>query len=555
MNLDPITTEVLFARLREIAQRMAHALFHGGYSPILRESQDGTAGLTDAEGNVVIVGGGLQYHCLLYTRAVASVLERYPRDALRPGDSFIANDPYKAGNAHVPDMVAVTPVFHRDCIVGFAVSVAHKADLGGLVPGSSGGGAREVFHEGLLVPPVRYWTAEGVNAEIEAIVRNNSRTPEIVVGDLRGQVGATRLGAELLDSLCHEYGAKTVAAAVRALMETAGERLGRMLRSWPDGTAEVEARLDHDCVRRDSPVHLRLHVEKSGDRLVLDFGGSDPQAAGPINVPVHTARAVSLLAVVAASDPTLPLNSGLLGHLAFRTERGSLVEPQFPAPVNHYFPSAHLVYSCVLSALATFSPDRAVAPAGLGTGAIAIGYKRPLDGRSGVQYELKPTALGATREADGTSVVLPMCHFTPSTPIEVLETEYPIRVRRFDIWCDSAGAGEHRGGVGYVRTYELLEDATVTVKSSNHHHGGWGAAGGGAPPTAQVMVDTGIGDPESLEFLETRELPAGAVVEMRQPGGGGYGDVRNRAPELVTRDVRDGYVSREAARRLYGFEE
>src|SRR5215472_2577892 len=219
MKLDPITTEVIISRIRETTAAMAHALFHSGYSPILRESQDGTAGLCDADGRVIMVGGGLQYHSLLYTRAVESVRERYPLAEMRDGDSFISNDPYKAGNSHVPDVVVITPVFYGGKIIAFGASVAHKADVGGLVPGSSGAAAREIFHDGVLIPPVRYWTKDGVNREVEAILRNNSRVPEVVIGDLRGQVGSTRLGAERLCALCDGYGAETMHLAMESLLE------------------------------------------------------------------------------------------------------------------------------------------------------------------------------------------------------------------------------------------------------------------------------------------------------------------------------------------------
>ena len=215
MTLDPITTEVVLSRLREITASMAHALFHSGYSPILRESQDGTAGLTDGTGRVIMVGGGLQFHSLLYSQSVASILERYPAEEMSEGDSFVSNDPYKAGNSHVPDMMVATPSFHEGRVVAFGVSVAHKADVGGLVPGSSGAAAREIFHDGILLPPVRFVTAQGVLPEVEAILRNNSRTPDVVLGDLRGQVGATRLGATRFQALLREYGADTLLAPSR----------------------------------------------------------------------------------------------------------------------------------------------------------------------------------------------------------------------------------------------------------------------------------------------------------------------------------------------------
>jgi len=183
MTLDPITLEVVLNRIREVAGNMEHALYHSGYSSILRESQDGTAGLADAHGNVVLVSGGLQYHVIPCSQAIRCVIERYSTERLHEGDSFVVNDPYKAGNPHVPDMVAVTPVFYRGRLVAFGVSIAHKVDLGGLVPGSSGSAAREIFHDGLRLPAVRYWTRDGVNEEIEAIIRTNSRVIEAYLGE------------------------------------------------------------------------------------------------------------------------------------------------------------------------------------------------------------------------------------------------------------------------------------------------------------------------------------------------------------------------------------
>ena len=239
MSLDPITTEVLLNRLRETVAAMAHALFHSGYSPILRESQDGTAGLCDANGRVIMVGGGLQYHSLLYSMAVNNVLGSYPAAEMRDGESFISNDPYKAGNSHVPDTVIATPVFYQGEIIAFGVSVAHKADVGGLVPGSSGAAAREIFHDGLLLPPVRFATEAGLNREIEAIIRNNSRVPDMVIGDLRGQVGATRLGATRLQDLCDEYGVDIVLEAMESLLQRTTARLRSEIEKWPDGTFEA----------------------------------------------------------------------------------------------------------------------------------------------------------------------------------------------------------------------------------------------------------------------------------------------------------------------------
>jgi N-methylhydantoinase B len=456
MSIDPITIEVVTSRIREIAATMEHALYHSGYSPVLRESKDGTAGLTDAEGRVVIVSGGLQYHSLPYQHAVRSVLARYPKESLVPGESFVVNDPYLGGNPHAPDMVAVTPGFVDGVLLGFGVSVAHKADIGGLVPGSSGAAAREIYHDGLLLPPVRYQTSAGIEESIEAIIRRNSRIPDVVLGDLRAQVGCTRLGVERLGALCAEYGSDTVADIMREILDRTAMRVAAELHDLADGAAEMEGFLDHDGADLERPIRIHVRAEKAGERLILDFSKSSPQTRGPVNVNKTTAQAVALLALLAATDPSIPVNSGITRPVDFVMPDGLVVNPQHPATVNHYFPTAHLVYNVVLAALGELNPSRAVAPSGLGNGAIAIGYARARGGKAAVQYELMCTALGGTSEHDGSSIVQAMNHITPGAPVEIVETEYPVRVRRYDIWSDSAGPGQHRGGVGYVREYEVL---------------------------------------------------------------------------------------------------
>lgn len=552
MTVDPITIEVIANRLREVAASMEHALYHSGYSPILRESRDGSAGLTDDAGRVLVVGGGLQFHSIPYQQAVSSVVARYGRDGLKPGDTFIVNDPYLGGNPHVPDIVTVTPCFHQGRLVGFGVSIAHKADVGGIVPGSSGAASREIFHDGLLLPPVRYETAAGVNEAVEAIIRSNSRIPDVVIGDLRGQLGSTRLGAARLAALCDEYGQETIRSVMASLLALTARRVRAELETWQDGTATAENFLDHDGANRDQPVRIAVRVTKAGTGLVVDFSGSSPQTAGPVNCNGWTVRAASLLAMLASTDPSIPMNSGLLDCVTFVIPDGLVVSPQHPATVNHYFPTAQLVYGCVLAALGQLHPARAVAPAGLGTGAIAVGYRRARTGKPAVMYELAVTGLGGTSSHDGASIVQPMNHLTTGAPIEIVESEYPVRVRRYDIWRDSAGAGRYRGGVGYVREFELLEDCILTMRGSNHKFAASGLAGGLSPKTSRTTINPDASDPDRLGALETRSLKAGDVLRMERSGGAGFGPPQERAPELVVADVQNGYVSREAARDLYG---
>ena len=552
MKVDPITTEVLASRLRETVATMEHALYHSGYSPILRESKDGTAGLTDKRGRVVMLSGGIQYHYTAYEQSVQAVLARYPLARLQPGDSFVCNDPYKGGMPHAPDFCAITPAFHRGELVGFAVSLAHKSDIGGIVPGSSGAAAREVYHDGIVLPPVRFHTAQGIEESIEAIIANNSRVPEVVLGDLRAQVGSTRIGGQRLVSLCDEYGRDTILEVMQSLIAASSRRLETELLQWSDGEADAEGFLDHDGVIKDQPVRIHVTARKCGGRLTIDFTGLASQGRGPVNMVSCTARAVSVMAILAASDPTIPVNAGLNDRVEFVFPEASVVNPQHPATINHYFPTAHLVYNTVLSALARINPKRAVAPSGLGSGAVTIGYRKARYGKPAVLYELLETSLGGTSSNDGVAVVMAMNHFTPGAPVEIVESEYPLRVRAFELICDSAGAGTFRGGVGYAREFEVLEDSVLTVRSSNHKIGSKGLYGGGSPRLSHVIINPYGANPEQLGALETRSLAAGDVIRFERSGGAGFGDPLLRGREAVADDLRNGYISREAAMKVYG---
>ena len=552
MSIDAVTTEVVASRLRETAATMEYALYHSGYSPILRESKDGTSGLTDAHGRVVMIGGGLQYHFTAYHKAVQAVLARYPADRLKPGESFVMNDPYKGGSPHAPDFVAVSPAFHGSELIGFGVSLAHKSDIGGLVPGSSGAAAREIYHDGLLMPAVRFQTDAGIEESIEAIIANNSRIGEVVLGDLRAQVGSTRLGCTRLAVLCDEYGRETVREVMASLIALTERRVRAELAAWPDGSAEAEGFLDHDGADKSQPVRVHVRITKRGERLTFDFSGSAPQTAGPVNLLGCTTEASSLMGLLAICDPTIPVNAGLGAAVDFVLPEGIVLNPRHPATVNLYFPTAHLTYNCVVSALGQLNPARAVAPSGLGTGAVTIGYRKARNGKPAVLYELLNTSLGGTSRHDGTAILMAMNHFTPGAPVEIFESEYPLRVRAFDLVPDSAGAGRFRGGLGYAREFEVLEDSTLTVRSSNHRFSTDGVAGGGSPRSSRVVINPHRPDAEELGPLETRQLKAGDVIRFERSGGGGYGKPSERAPEAVEEDVRNGYVSPEAAAKVYG---
>ncbi len=548
--MDPITLEVLGYRLGEVVHTMEHLLFHSGYSPILRESYDGSATILDRNGNVV-AGSGAPYHLFPYYYTAQYIIERFSGE-IRPGDSYMANDPYHSGNSHVPDVAIVTPVFYGEELIAYCACIAHKPDMGGMVPGSSGAAAREIYHEGILFPGVRIWSSEGINRDVESILRQNSRTPDEVVGDVRAQVGCTQVGGQRLVGLCDEYSPETISEAFDEWIAISQRRLGQELEKIPDGVGEGTAYLDNDGVDLDQPVKIHVKLTKTGSKVKLDFSGSNPLVKGPVNIRPQSTEAGATLALIGLLDPQIPINDGIRRSVEFRNPPGRVTHAVFPAPVNNYYPTMHLVYCCVQQAMAELS-GRAVGPAALGIGGNTLGYPKARTGLPAVQYELQNTSLGGTPRNDGTFGAMAMNQVTPSTSLEILESEYPMRVTRFEPIIDSAGPGEFRGGVGYIREYELLSEAKLSIRMGQFRYGGWGVHGGKGPrETARAVLNEGAASEELLPPLQTRDLASGIRFAVRTSGGGGYGDPFKRDPERVLVDVQNGYVSLERALSDYG---
>ncbi|MCL6563726.1 MAG: hydantoinase B/oxoprolinase family protein [Firmicutes bacterium] len=544
MPIDPVTEEIVATRLWEVVEHMERVLFHGGYSPILRESFDGSATILNARGEVV-VGSGFPIHLIPYWRIAQAVLRAYPPQAMAPGDVFATNDPFLSGNFHVPDMAVITPVFVDGQLLGFCASIAHKPDVGGMVPGSSSAEAREAWHEGIVLPVVRYATAEGPSRDLEALLRRNSRTPDEVAGDMRAQIGAVRVGVERLTQLVAEYGLNTLQETFEHTIARAERRLREGIARWGDGVGEAEAWLDGDGVAW-RPVRIHVRAEKRGEAIHFDFSQSDPATQGPVSVRPQATETATLLALLGAVDPTIPINEGVRRVLSCHNPEGLVTHAGFPAAVNNYYPTMQLIYACVQSALAAIDPESAVAPAGFGIGGNTFGY-----GPDGVQYELLVSSLGATAHADGSFACQAMSQITPSTPIEILETEYPVEVTACTLWPDSAGAGTFRGGVGFIREYRVLKPATFTLRMAQFQHPAWGILGGLGPPAAGCAINPGSQREERLPALANRKLMPGDVVRFYLPGGGGYGPPSRRDPERVLADVRDGVVSKAAAETIY----
>jgi N-methylhydantoinase B len=553
MTIDPITLQVIQARLAGIVQEMQNSLFRTGYSTIIRESQDASCAVLNTRGEVVAQHVVLPLHMGAFPACAAAILKSFAPDEIEDGDAFIINHPYLGGSPHAPDMGVLTPIFYRSEWVGFAANMAHKSDIGGTVPGSGSGNAREIYQEGLHLPAVKYMSRRQQVKEIDAVIGANSRTATVVIGDLRGQVGAARLGERRIGELMDRYGKSTLLECTELLSNYTENRVRAAIASWPDGEAEGESFVDHDGIDLQQPIRIHVKVVKRGDRLTFDFSGSSDQTQGPANIRPPLVRAACAYCLVALVDRFLPINQGLARVIDAVFRPGSVVDPRFPAAVNTYMPTALTVAEAILKALAPFVPDRRIA-GGSGSAALVLGGRDNQSNRAFVHYEIFSGGTGARSGKDGVSATAFHLSNCKTAPIEIIESEFPTRVERFEMIPDSGGAGEWRGGLGFARDYRILtDDVRFSMRTDKHSISPFGTDNGLAGGKGACIVNPGRPEEKRLasRFGDYR-LQMNDVVRVERPGGGGLGNPLHRPAEKVLEDVRQGYVSTEQAEKAYG---
>jgi N-methylhydantoinase B len=552
-SVDPITLQVIQARLAGIVQEMQNSLFRTGYSTIIRESQDASCALLNTTGEVVAQHVVLPLHMGAFPACADAILKAFPANEIEAGDAFIINHPYLGGSPHAPDMGVLTPIFYQGEWVGFAANMAHKSDIGGTVPGSGSGNAREIYQEGLHLPPVKYMLRLRPVKEIEALIAANSRTAALVIGDLRGQVGAARLGERRMSELMERYGKATVLESTDLLSDYTESRIRRTIAAWPNGESEAESFVDHDGIDLTRPIRIHVKVEKAGDKLHFDFTGSSDQTQGPANIRPPLVRAACAYCLVALVDRFLPINQGLNRVIDATFRPGSVVDPRFPGAVNTYMPTALTVAEAVLKALASFAPDKRIA-GGSGSAALVLGGRDSRTDRAFVHYEIFSGGTGARPGKDGVSATAFHLSNCKTAPIEIIESEFPTRVERFEMVADSGGAGTWRGGLGFVRDYRILaDDVRFSMRTDKHAIAPFGISDGQAGGRGACLVNPGAAEAKSLpsRFGDHR-LRKGDLVRVLRPGGGGLGDPYRRPVAMVLEDVRQRYVSVERAENDYG---
>jgi N-methylhydantoinase B len=551
VELDAVELEVIRSSLSGIVQEMQNALFRTGFSTIVRESQDASCALMNARGQVVAQHVVLPLHIGAFPACCAAVLAEFSGD-IAEGDAFLINHPYQGGSPHAPDIAVISPVIIDGELIAFCGSIAHKSDIGGPVPGSCSGQAREIFNEGLQLPAVRYQRRHVANRDLERIIGANSRTPELVLGDIRGQFGADRLGERRLQELAAKSGTAKILAGFDCLLQISQAKVRTFLAEWPDGRFEAERFVDDDGIELNQPVRIHVVVEKTGDTIHFDFSGAADQTKGPANIRPPLVQAACAYCLISMTDPHMYVSSGLLDAFTITAREGSVLNPRFPAPVNTYNPTVHAVVDAVYEAMSHIVPGKVRAD-GSGSRSIIIGGRSTYTGQGYVQYEIIGGGAGARASKDGASATTVNQSNAKIAPVEIIESEFPTRLVRFELIRDSGGPGVFRGGLGIRREYLNLEDARFSIRSAKHVIPPNGCYGGRAGRTGDIWINP---ETDRAKRLPTRyadyPLKAGDTFRLDTPGGGGFGDPLRRDPDRVLRDVEEDTVSVEAAEREYG---
>ncbi len=552
--IDPITLAVLAGRMEQIADEMDATLFRAAFNPIIAEAHDASHGLYHAVSGDTLVQGksGLPIFVGVMSFAVKAVIDKAAEAGdLADGDIYIFNDAH-LGGTHLSDMRLVRPYFRDGDLFCYLASVGHWHDVGGAVPGNYNPSATEAFQEAFVLPPVKLARAGEVNQDIIDILMRNTRLPQSAMGDLNGQLGALDLGVKRLDELLDEYGAETVRAALDALGDRAEALMRSELEGLPDGRWEAVDYLDNDGIS-DEALPINVAIEIAGDRMTLDFDGTAPVTAGPVNIALPTSVATAYVAIKHVF-PDLPANAGVMRPIDVKVPEGSLLSAEFPAPVGGYTETILRMIDVIFSAMAQAAPDRVVANAYGTINALSIAGKRA-DGKPWVMFSFYGGGHGGSSESDGLNHGNAPISTATIPPMEILEAAYPVMFRQWALRPGSAGAGQHRGGLGAVYEIELLEEkAEAFLFGERGRFPPQGVAGGGtgAMNTFSFEQDDGWETPPLASKMLGIRLKKGQAVRLETPGGGGYGPASERAPDAVAHDVDEGYLSPEDAIATYG---
>lgn len=548
-NVDSITVEVIHNYLLSAAREMGRNLIRTSYNTIIYEINDFGLGIYDRQGRLLAEAPGLAVFTRGNDYGLRKLIEYLGYDNIHPGDAILLNYPYWS-SAHTLDVMAATPIFHEDRLMGFTVVKMHWLDLGQKDAGYCLD-TTEIFQEGLMMPCLKIYKEGKLNRELESLIRFNSRMPDRVIGDMNAQISSCRTGERRVKELVAKFGPDVFEKAIEAILNH-GERLTlARLADLPKGTWTAEDYVDDDGINMDTLVKIKATVTVTDDEFIIDYTGSDPATDGPINLPIGLTEGVSALAFKGITTPDTPANAGNFRPLKIIAPEGTLMHAVPPAPTFTLWPGL-LTPEVVLKALAKGMPD--IVPACSGGDVfdtMGVGVN-PRTGKMWLEATNEAVGFGGHAEGDGEDGIMhlsePGCR---NNPVEVLETKAPLLIEEYALRRDSGGPGEHRGGCGVRRGYRFLAPSTALTLVKKTKTQPWGMAGGEDGRNGEVVVW-----PETDKEIVTggiyESMAAEDVLINKSGGGGGWGNPFKRDPRKVLQDVLNDYVSVESAREHYG---
>ena len=542
--LDGLRFQVLWSRLVSVADEIATTLVKTAFSLIVRDNHDYACALYDSRGVMLSQSTQCTPGQAGSTPSVMSdMLSVFPPESLEDGDVLICNDPW-IGAGHSPDVFIATPIFHRGTLAGFACTCAHHVDMGGRLGATD---ARDVFEEGMIIPVSKLIRAGEPNDELFRLITRNVRTPEKVMGDLRAQIAANHVGAAGIRRMMDEFELNTLTELSQAVSNRSEEALRKAIATLPHGAVSHE--VFHEITDdKGDRLRLALRLELYDGGAKLDFAGTSPQVAKPINAVLNITRAYCVFPFIATLCPDLPMNAGAFRPIEIHVPEGTVLNPTYPAPGMYRSLLSYFTVEVIMGALQKLAPEKVMAPSGTYPLWIQKFAGVRDDGREFVTHFNAQGGQGAFHDRDGvTAVVFP--GNIASTSVELFEHETPMMVRRRALIPDSGGTGRHRGGLGQetILQSRAAHSIRTALSGGRFHHAALGMEGGDGGARGEIRVNDGA----PFERSDRADLALGDRVILRQPGGGGFGPAEERDPAAVDADLRDGYITAEEAESVY----
>lgn len=541
--IDPITFAVVKNAMDAIVDEVAYTVLRTARSEIVKDVMDYSAAICDRKGRMIAQAKTIALHLGAIPEAMDEVLKRYG-DTLAPGDAIILNDPYEGG-MHLPDIFMFVPFFYHDELEGFCVVICHHTDVGGRVPGSNASDSTEIYQEGIRIPVLKLYEAGKINETVERLIGRNVRVPDRVLGDLRAQYAASKVGVRELTGLLDRYGRDSARTYFAELLDYA-ERLTREeIRSWPKGTFTFTDYIDDDGLSPD-PIPICVSMTIHDDHVSVDYSGSSPQVRAAINSTLSYTKSCTYLSVRCALKGDVPNNAGVFRCVDVYVPEGSVLNPREPAAVAARALTGYRVFDAMLGALAQVVPDR-IPAAGEGGNTVVCLSGNNDQGQPYIIVDMICGAWGGRPHSDGIEAITNASQNLSNTPVETLEARHPVRVEAYELVTDSCGAGKYRGGLGIRRSYRVLGPGSLLqLRADRMKFQPYGLAGGGPASAAVNLLEQG-GQVRTLPSKIGMTIERNDVVTHIQPGGGGFGDPLLREFSAISHDVWNQKITAEFA--------